>query len=170
MDRPDDKNRPWSFPVHVPRAVAASAAFVLFLTGIETAQAGGAHSTPTAAHAPEIHPPQTRTLHPVQMGFASWYGRNQAGRQTANGDFFDPNRLTAAHRTLPLGTRIRVTRMATGDSVIVTVTDRGPFVRGRILDLSPAAARHLRVQPGQFLPIRIEVVSLPQLQLLAAER
>jgi len=79
---------------------------------------------------------------PIAGGMASWYGREFAGHRTASGERFDPNELTAAHRTLPFGTRVRVTD-ADGDSVIVRINDRGPFARGRVIDLSQAAARRL---------------------------
>ena len=103
-------------------------------------------------------------------GLASWYDRRQRGAITASGDLFDPNRLTAAHRTLPLGTRIRVTRTGTADSVVVVVNDRGPYIRGRVVDLSPAAAHALRVPAGEIMPVTIEVVSLPQLPERTARR
>ena len=77
----------------------------------------------------------------LASGVASYYGRELAGRRTASGERFNPEGLTAAHRTLPLGTRIRVTNPANGRSVVVRVNDRGPFIRGRILDLSHGAAR-----------------------------
>ncbi|QDK31962.1 septal ring lytic transglycosylase RlpA family lipoprotein [Sphingomonas sp. IC081] len=71
---------------------------------------------------------------------ASFYGRELAGNRTASGERFDPARLTAAHRTLPLGSQVRVTNPANGQSVIVTVNDRGPFHSNRLIDLSKAAA------------------------------
>ncbi|WP_412060817.1 septal ring lytic transglycosylase RlpA family protein [Rubrivirga sp. IMCC45206] len=77
---------------------------------------------------------------PVGSGLASYYGRELAGNPTASGEPFDPSGLTAAHRTLPLGTRIRVTHERTGESVVVRVNDRGPFHGDRVLDLSRAAA------------------------------
>jgi rare lipoprotein A len=74
----------------------------------------------------------------AQVGVASYY---KYGRKTANGEPFNPNGLTAAHRTLKFGTRVRVTHLKTGKSVIVRINDRGPFIRGRIIDLSYGAAR-----------------------------
>jgi rare lipoprotein A len=82
------------------------------------------------------------TWEPIAGGMASWYGREFAGHRTASGERFDPADLTAAHRTLPFGTRVRVTD-ADGDSVIVRINDRGPFARGRVIDLSQAAAQRL---------------------------
>ena len=72
---------------------------------------------------------------------ASYYGNELAGNRTANGERFDPGQLTAAHRTLPFGSKVRVTNMSTGDSVIVRINDRGPFAHGRVIDVSLAAAR-----------------------------
>jgi rare lipoprotein A len=71
-------------------------------------------------------------------GVASYY---QSGKQTANGESFNPYGLTAAHRTLPFGTKVRVTNMRTGKSVVVRINDRGPFIRGRVIDLSLGAAK-----------------------------
>lgn len=74
-------------------------------------------------------------------GRASFYGPGFAGRKTASGAIFRPEELTAAHRSLPMGTRVRVTNLRNGQSVLVTINDRGPYVRGRHIDLSVAAAR-----------------------------
>jgi rare lipoprotein A len=79
---------------------------------------------------------------PIGGGMASWYGAQFAGHRTASGERFNPGDYTAAHRTLPFGTRVRVTD-ADGDSVIVRINDRGPFARGRVIDLSQAAAKDL---------------------------
>jgi rare lipoprotein A len=76
-------------------------------------------------------------------GRASWYGPGFAGRSTASGDRFDPKGLTAAHRNLPFGTPVRVTNLHNGRSVVVTINDRGPYVKGRVLDVSLGAARAL---------------------------
>jgi len=92
----------------------------------------------------------------VFSGLASFYG-NESGRQTASGQRFDQNALTCAHRSLPFGTKLRVTR---GDrSVIVTVNDRGPFVRGRVLDLSTAAARAVGLTSAGVGRVTAEVIS-----------
>ena len=78
-----------------------------------------------------------------RLGRASYYGYGFAGRRTASGDVFHPDELTAAHRFLPLGTKVRVTNLVNGRSVLVTINDRGPYVRGRNIDLSLGAAREL---------------------------
>jgi rare lipoprotein A len=82
-----------------------------------------------------------------ERGIASWYGPRFHGRKTANGERFDQNAMTAAHKTLPFGTRVRVTSMITGKQIVVRINDRGPFIRGRVIDLSKAAAQLLGM-PG----------------------
>ena len=76
-------------------------------------------------------------------GMASYYGNELAGNRTASGERFNPSHLTAAHRTLPFGSMVRVTNVANGDSVIVRINDRGPFSHGRVIDVSHAAAREI---------------------------
>lgn len=80
-----------------------------------------------------------------QVGEASWYGREYHGRLTASGERFNMKKMTAAHRTLPFDTRVRVTDLKTGRSVVVRINDRGPFVKGRVIDLSWKAARRLGI-------------------------
>jgi rare lipoprotein A len=91
----------------------------------------------------------------ASQGIASFYTE---GTQTANGEKFDTNELTAAHRTLPFGTRLRVTSVATGRSVTVRVNDRGPFVPGRVVDVSYSAARTLGMLGGGIAKVRLDVV------------
>ncbi|VXC53254.1 septal ring lytic transglycosylase RlpA family protein [Sphingomonas sp. AX6] len=80
---------------------------------------------------------------PFELGMASFFAAEMAGRRTANGETCDPATLTAAHRTLPFGTKLRVTNPANGKSVVVRINDRGPFARGRVIDLSKAAAAEI---------------------------
>ena len=96
-----------------------------------------AYVEPFAETAPAPLPSES----PMGHGEASFYGNELAGNPTASGEIFDPDRLTAAHRTLPLGSKVRVTNPANGDSVIVRINDRGPFHGNRVIDLSTAAAR-----------------------------
>jgi rare lipoprotein A len=103
-----------------------------------------------------------------ETGVASWYGAEFHGRPTANGETYNMYGLTAAHRLMPLGTTIRVTERETGRSVTVKVNDRGPFVRGRILDLSYGAAKALGMTGSGTAPVAIEVVGLPQESLIEA--
>lgn len=87
---------------------------------------------------------------------ASWYGPKYHGRQTASGEVFDMNRLTAAHKTLPFGTRLKVTHVGNHRSVIVKVNDRGPFISGRDLDLSYGAAKKLGMVEQGVARVKIE--------------
>jgi rare lipoprotein A len=93
-----------------------------------------------------------------QTGYASWYGRDFQGRPTASGEIFDMYAYTAAHRDLPFGTRVRVTNEANGHSVVVRINDRGPWVEGRILDLSYAAAQALGMLEAGVARVRLEVL------------
>jgi rare lipoprotein A len=110
--------------------------------------------------------PSVRAVTPARLGWeqtgeASWYGVPYHGRPTASGEVYDMYKLTAAHPTLELGTRVLVTHRDTGRSVEVRINDRGPFKRGRILDLSYAAAQRVgAVGPG-VIPVRLVVVGLP---------
>ncbi|MGH7014725.1 MAG: septal ring lytic transglycosylase RlpA family protein [Stellaceae bacterium] len=103
----------------------------------------------------------TQTSRPVftQVGFASWYGPHFDGKRTADGERFDRNALTAAHRTLPINSYVRVTNLANNRSVIVRINDRGPYARNRIIDLSAEAARELRIRKGGIARVRIELVT-----------
>ncbi len=112
-----------------------------------------------AARPPAIANPAPRTLTGYQsVGVASWYGGKFHGRKTANGEIYDQNALTAAHRELPFGTRLEVTNLANGLSVVVTVNDRGPFVDGRIIDLSRRAAADLDFVEAGLANVRIQAI------------
>ena len=91
---------------------------------------------------------------PAQV--ATYYGKEFAGRRTASGERFNPGAMTAAHRTLPFGTRVQVTNSSNGRSVIVRINDRGPFVKGRSIDLSSAAARAIGM--GSTANVQIKVI------------
>ena len=111
---------------------------------------GGLYASPVRADSGGALPRRTVV--------ASWYGQEFSGRRMACGAPFDPRGLTAAHRTLPLGTLIRVTNPRTGASVLVTVTDRGPFVGRRELDLSKAAAREVGILSHGVASVLIDVL------------
>ncbi|RFU47234.1 septal ring lytic transglycosylase RlpA family protein [Paraburkholderia sp. DHOC27] len=104
-----------------------------------------------------------------QTGRASWYGRFFHGRKTANGERYNMHALTAAHRTLPLGSYVRVTNPSTDRSVIVRINDRGPFARGRIIDLSMAAAHALGMQRAGTASVKIEGLTEQQAKAERAE-
>lgn len=108
----------------------------------------------------ETPAPQGRVLS-TETGIASWYGVPYHNARGANGQIYDQNAMTAAHRTLPLGTVVRVTNLATRQSAVVTITDRGPFVPGRMLDLSRAAALKTGVWRTGIARVRVDVLSRP---------
>jgi rare lipoprotein A len=100
-----------------------------------------------------------------ETGLASWYGHPYHGRAAANGEIYDMEKLTAAHRTLPFGAWVRVTNLSNSKTVDVRIIDRGPFVDGRIIDLSHAAARAVDLVVAGVGEVRIDVLSVPPLAM-----
>ncbi len=92
-----------------------------------------------------------------QKGTASWYGPGFNGKKTASGEKFDMNKFSAAHRKLPFGTKVRVTNLNNGKSVIVRINDRGPFKKGRVIDLSKKAAEQIGLIKSGVAPVKIEL-------------
>jgi rare lipoprotein A len=99
-------------------------------------------------------------------GVASWYGEQFHGKQAANGEIFNMEALTAAHRTMPLGSVVRVVNLSNGRHIHVRITDRGPYVNGRILDLSHAAAVQLGMEHGGLAYVQLEIVGQRHPELL----
>jgi len=95
----------------------------------------------------------------VFEGKASWYGREQHGHATASGERFDMYAMTAAHRTLHMNTRVRVINLKNGRSAVVRINDRGPYSRGRVIDVSFAAAKQLGMIDAGIVPVRVEVLA-----------
>ena len=106
----------------------------------------------------EAPAPSDRTVRNLGSGVASYYGRRFHGRRTANGERFNMNAMTAAHKTLAFGTRVRVTNQRNGRSVVVRINDRGPFVRGRTIDLSRSAAQQIGMIGSGHARVKLEVV------------
>jgi rare lipoprotein A len=133
--------------------LALTCALVVGLSGCSTVQSPSPY--------PPYHPSVTSRPAPAASSArshiirASWYGPGFNGQRTASGEIFNEHSLTAASKTLPLGSQVRVTSLFTGRSVIVKVNDRGPFVRGRSLDLSQAAARQIGVVHEGVAKVRI---------------
>jgi len=98
----------------------------------------------------------------AQDGIASWYGQKFHGRPTSSGELYDMYAMTAAHKTLPLGTHVKVTSKKNGKSIIVRVNDRGPFIQDRIIDLSYTAARSLEMVGPGTVPVRVEAIQVAQ--------
>jgi rare lipoprotein A len=136
-----------SFPCcHLP-----SNLFLLSLVGVLAACAPAAQTALTPTASAQVEP----------EGRASWYGAEFAGRRTANGEIYDPSQMTAAHKTLPFGTFVRVTNPNSGANVVVRINDRGPFKPGRVIDVSRAAAEQLgMIGPGTMI-VRLEIISDP---------
>lgn len=109
-----------------------------------------------AIHLPKLRRPGHH--HHVQYGMASWYGREFQRHRTASGSRFDRHKLTAAHRTIPLGTKVKVTNLRNGRSVVVKINDRGPWLRGRVIDLSEAAAKRLHFAQRGVVPVKITIL------------
>jgi rare lipoprotein A len=109
--------------------------------------------------------PQAASREAAEVGVASWYGADFHGRKTANGEVYDKERLTCAHRTLPFGTFLRVSNLDNGSSVVVRVNDRGPFAKNRVIDLSEAAARIIGMIPTGTA--RVSLTAIPEEEALA---
>lgn len=97
----------------------------------------------------------------TQRGLASWYGTDYHGKRTANGERFNMNDMTAAHKTLPMNSIVKVKSLTSGQAVSVRINDRGPYGKGRIIDLSYAAAKKLGIVQKGMDQVEVEVVSLP---------
>jgi rare lipoprotein A len=117
--------------------------------------------TPPETAKPPIKKPPAVPGKLPQTGEASWYGVQHQGKRTASGEIFDQELFTAAHRTLPFGSKIKVTNLANGKSVEVTINDRGPFAEDRIIDLSQAAAKALEFLQSGKATVRLELLSDP---------
>ena len=106
------------------------------------------------AAAPDV----VKAVSTTEVGIASYYADKYHGKTTASGETFDTNELTAAHRTLPFGTRVKVTDLESNRSVIVRINDRGPFVAGRVIDLSRAAAEELQFIRAGLAKVRVDII------------
>lgn len=118
------------------------------------------HAT-TAANPDEPELPADTKPLSSETGIASWYGAPYHNRRASNGEVYDMHAMTAAHRTLPLGSIVRVTDLKTGSSAIVRITDRGPFIQGRIIDLSRSAADKIGIVQRGTAEVRVDVLKTP---------
>lgn len=108
----------------------------------------------TACHRKHA-PASSREVSGTETGLASFYSENYNGRKTANGEIYHSAKLTAAHKTLPFGTKVKVTNLSNGKSVKVRINDRGPFIPGRIIDLTRAAARKIDMENAGVVKVKI---------------
>jgi rare lipoprotein A len=150
------------------RGKNAHLALALIIAGLATSTAGRAVTPLQAQNIVEVPAPAEEeavllvkedTAEHVGDGEASYYGKELAGNRTASGERFNPSALTAAHRTLPLGSRIRVINKANGKSVIVRINDRGPFAKHRLIDVSFAAAQQINMVRAGKAPVRLELLA-----------
>jgi rare lipoprotein A len=139
------------------RSIALSAA-ISALAGLALAGCAKKHHTAAAPAPPRVNTAEVRD---GETGLASWYGHPYHGRPAANGEIYDMEKLTAAHRTLPFGTWVRVVNLSNGKTVDVRITDRGPFVENRIIDLSHAAAETIALIGPGVARVRLDILSLP---------
>ncbi len=140
-----------------PRLAPAVIALALATAACAQPRRESATAAPTPAPV-VVARPAPAAPRVVQTGAASWYGQAHHGKKTASGEAFDMYALTAAHRSLPLGTRIRVTNVADGRAVDVRINDRGPAIPGRIIDLSYGAARALGAVGDGVFRVRIAIL------------
>jgi rare lipoprotein A len=152
-------------------AVALAAVVALSVFATDNATPASARATETTTMTSNVTPaeivttvraPKTTVLTRIKSGLASWYGGMFDGQLTASGRQYNQNELTAAHKTLPFGSKVKVTDLRTKRSVIVTVTDRGVLRPGRVIDLSLAAARQLRMVGTGVAPVQLELVTYPR--------
>ena len=134
---------------------------VLVATGCATAHPSAALDPPDPPDPPAHSHAKHGHGHHAQTGYASYYARAHDGLRTASGERYDMDELTAAHRTLPFGTRVRVTNLENGLHVVLRINDRGPFRPGRVIDVSYAAARKLGLVHSGVAKVRVEVLGEP---------
>ena len=140
------------------RRAGSHAAALAWAALAALALVGGCATTKPVSTIREVPSGKPPGVIAVFEGKASWYGREQNGHLTANGEHFNMYALTAAHRTLHMNTRVRVINLRNGRSVVVRINDRGPYSRGRIIDLSYAAAVKLGMISDGVVPVRLEVL------------
>jgi len=140
-------------------ALAAAALVVMPLHASLLAQDSEEDTANTPASLDAPSPDESATAEELGTGEASYYGSAFAGNRTASGERFDPTDLTAAHPSLPFGSRVQVTSLRTGKSVIVRINDRGPFHGGRVIDLSEAAAREIGIAKLGHARVRLSLLS-----------
>ena len=143
---------------HTVQELQASISGFNMSTPLDSPEAMAVLLPPLELPQPVPEPEPERQSTSEQSGMASWYGPGFHGNRSASGEVFNQNALTAAHRTLPFGTQVRVTNLNTGQSVIVRINDRGPFSGGRIIDLSRGAASEIGMVSSGVAQVRVEVL------------
>lgn len=149
-----------------PRIVALMiglfAALTLCTSGIAaTSSASSTSHSPKHGAAAGHQQGATKRVHKIRVGKASYYGRSFYGKKMANGKPMNPKSNVAASDTLPIGSTAKVTNQDTGQSAVVLIQDRGPYIKGRIVDVSPAVADKLGMKQDGVAPVKVETLSLP---------
>jgi rare lipoprotein A len=162
------KNRLWTLAVPA-LALVACGSFDGVAGGGASARSRPQELPPVAVPEPvKLGEPYTvggETIAPKdEINYASWYGDREGGQDTGNGEAFNPDAVSAAHRTLPMPSYVEVTDLNSGRTILVRINDRGPFAKGRILDLSPGAAAQLGVAGQGHIPVRVRRVNPPEFE------
>ena len=148
---------PSEIPAIVESAVTVGGETSLVVDNVQQQAVSPSQVTPPEQEQADSEP--EKRLSQLGEGMASYYGAELAGNRTASGERFNPSALTAAHRTLPMGTKIRVTNKANGKSVVVRVNDRGPFAKNRIIDVSRGAAEKISMVRSGTARVTLERIS-----------
>jgi rare lipoprotein A len=168
MDTTTGNERTATLTGRTKAAVTLAALIVFSAFATDTATPAAAMASDPAVEMNDVAPteivktvtaPKTTVLTRIKSGMASWYGSVLQGHRTASGRRFDMNELTAAHRTLPFGSRVKVTDLRNKRSVVVTITDRGDLFPERVIDLSYGAAKQLQMVKMGVDPVRLELVT-----------
>jgi peptidoglycan lytic transglycosylase len=154
--------RPLLFAVLLGALMSSGCSHRAATVAVPPAPSTSAKSQPTVTpKAPDLEVPSDAKPLLTETGIASWYGAPYHNRRGSNGEVYDMHAMTAAHRTLPLGSIVRVTSLDSKESAIVRITDRGPFVEGRIIDLSEAAAAKIGMVRKGTVEVKLEVLKTP---------
>jgi rare lipoprotein A len=149
-------------PRIVALVIGLFAAFTLGTSSIAaTSSPSASHSPKHGAAAGRHQQGATKRAHKIRVGKASYYGRSFYGKKMANGKPMNPKSNVAASDTLPIGSTAKVTNQDTGQSAVVSIQDRGPYIKGRIVDVSPAVADKLGMKEDGVVPVKVETLSVP---------
>jgi rare lipoprotein A len=148
-------------PRIVALVIGLFAALTLGTSSIAATSSASASHSPKHGAAAGHHQGASKRVHKIRVGKASYYGRSFYGKKMANGKPMNPESNVAASDTLPIGSTAKVTNQDTGQSAVVSIQDRGPYIKGRIVDVSPAVADKLGMKQDGVVPVEVETLSVP---------
>lgn len=148
-------------PRIVALVIGLVAALTLGTSSIAATSSASASHSPKHGAAAGHHQGASKRVHKIRLGKASYYGRSFYGKKMANGKPMNPESNVAASDTLPIGSTAKVTNQDTGQSAVVSIQDRGPYIKGRIVDVSPAVADKLGMKQDGVVPVEVETLSVP---------